>query len=290
MRTVPFLFLLAACRDAVPDIGDLPSLSRGRLEPTSSFPMPFDGIFVAPGRTSGLAGVGTMLCEYGLDDAEMSVDTDPSGGDESVQDGVVLGDGTLTLGLSSQDVLYEMALPEAEVTQSWHIPGAIAARYVSEGIVVLRQSADACRLDVLSGRKTVVPSHFCGGASLASTGTGVVLVDRDGAVRVEAGVVTELPFSGTSVVWRDGALVASGDTISADGWMVDLGGPVSSIAPLGDGVVASVGGETTHLVVLGADGSVTSDQEIDREAGRLWGSDDRVLMSTPHGADAFVLR
>lgn len=284
------LSLIAACQNPAADIGDLPSLSRGHLEPTSAIAMAFDGIFVAPGRTSGFAGVGTMMCEYGLDDAVMAVDTDPAGGDESVQDGLVLGAGTLTLGLSSDDTLYEVASPGAEVTETWRIPGAIAARYVADGVVALREADGGCRVDVLGGRKTSVPSHFCGGASLASTGTGVVLVDEDGAVRVEAGVVTELPFSGTSVVWRGGALVASGDTLSADGWMVDLGGPVSAIAPLGDGVVASVGGDVTRLVVLAADGSILSDQAINRDPGALWASDDRVVMSTAAGTDAFVLR
>lgn len=309
----------AAC-DTGPSTGDSsyddadwkgygPGLVEGRARSTSWIEVEFQGMHLEDGVDVGIAGMAGMTCEYFTSVGSTGTDVDVTDGTETVDDARPAdalddpwGDDVVVLGHSELGEVHEVGMPSGTTVRSVARTGTIATLYVPEGIAVLRSEIETgCMVEVLDGVRTPISGHFCAeGVSALPTATGLVLVDGDGAVDVTAGVATELPFAGTAAALdaTDHIVLASGNTLlSVDregnvGWMVDLGEPVVGLTRLGGEILASVGDSwRSRLVIVDTAGSVTSDQELDRAAGRVYASADgkKAALASRGWGDTFAI-
>jgi hypothetical protein len=286
-----------------------PNLTAGRLVSSSYIDMAFDGIALRDDSDVAFTGMAGMTCEYFTALGATGTDVDVSEGDETVDDARPSlddpwGDSSVVLGRGEAGELHEVSMPSGQVVRSWSARGAVTARYVPEGVAVLRSEIEeGCFVEVLGQGRTHVDGHFCSGdAAVVSTPDGLILVDGGGAVEVVGGVATVLPLTGQFAAYdamEDRLVVADAGQLRAVTragavlWAANLDGQVMGLTALGDDFLASVKTDyrKSRLVVVDGAGQVVSDQTIDRSAGRVYGSPDgrKAALSSRAWSDTFIV-
>ncbi len=290
------------------------SISSGSLRSRSSNFQEYDGVYLPDARAGyGVAGMIGMTCQLYTSDGFTGTDVDVNSGSDHVDDGKPRDPsrpdlGVLVLGHGDDDVTIT-EMPSGNVRDSWSTPGVVSTKFDTDGgFYVVRDYRGDCLVDHHDRfdrvTSTEVDDAFCDGdASVEATPDGLVLADTSGSVIVDATGSADLGMQAHTLTYSDHmhGYHASKDThlslVDESGltvWRTDLGARVVSHADLGAWQVASLEGDSTNsrlVVVDSATGEVVSDQDVDRRAGKVYGSDDgrTVIVSSSWASDVYSL-
>lgn len=298
MRPIVLLLFLAACSTPEEATGiyghhveiEGSPVESGPVTWQSQYAAALAGVYFPSGLDWAVAGMEGQTCQLQYSMGAVEADDDLGEGDDTVFDGTPNDHGTDTVAVfDGSDTLTFADFPSGQVLWSRPAPGAVAARFTEDGMVLLAE-ADGCSLEWQMGAASAtfdVGASCAEGAALEVAPDGSqawVAADGelwsatpDGALRLlsdSADLFALDGATGTLYTGSSGVVRALG----ASPWEVDVGGTIMGLDDLGpiEAVIASVhSARGDRLVVLdGATGELILDQPLLRPAAGIVAAED----------------